>query len=554
MRSPSGSKLKITYRLIIFTIATIFSLFFCMPTFLSSYVDDNKTANSSILNFLTTGPKINLGLDLKGGLYMLLGVDTNETINSKMKSIASSVNYYLTKEEILVDKFKMNEDNLYFSIIDEQEQVKIDTMLKSIKGLDIKKGNKDYTISLTDQEKVATAKFAIDQAVETIRNRLDMFGLAEPTVAKQGEEKILVELPGIKTAQDEERARELIAKSAHLQLMALDEKRQNLAQSITQKDARAYGDIVLSDVKNEQFKYLIKEIPILDGSMLIDAKVAFDQRNNMPIINFTLNSEGARIFGDFTGANVGNRLAIVLDNKVYSAPVINERIGGGSGQISGRFSVEEANDLAIALRSGALLAPVHVLEKRSIGPSLGQDSIDKAMVALYGASILVILFMAWYYMIAGIFANIALITNILLLIATMSFFGATLTLPGMAGIVLTVGMAVDANVIINERIREMFQAGASVRLAIEKGYENAMSAIIDSNLTTLITSAALYAYGTGPIKGFAVTMSIGILASMLTAILGTHGMFEFFVNKIEKSGNLKLWFGYKVRKVENANI
>lgn len=554
MRSPSGSKLKITYRLIIFTIATIFSLFFCMPTFLSSYVDDNKTANSSILNFLTTGPKINLGLDLKGGLYMLLGVDTNETINSKMKSIASSVNYYLTKEEILVDKFKMNEDNLYFSIIDEQEQVKIDTMLKSIKGLDIKKGNKDYTISLTDQEKVATAKFAIDQAVETIRNRLDMFGLAEPTVAKQGEEKILVELPGIKTAQDEERARELIAKSAHLQLMALDEKRQNLAQSITQKDARAYGDIVLSDVKNEQFKYLIKEIPILDGSMLIDAKVAFDQRNNMPIINFTLNSEGARIFGDFTGANVGNRLAIVLDNKVYSAPVINERIGGGSGQISGRFSVEEANDLAIALRSGALLAPVHVLEKRSIGPSLGQDSIDKAMVALYGASILVILFMAWYYMIAGIFANIALITNILLLIATMSFFGATLTLPGMAGIVLTVGMAVDANVIINERIREMFQSGASVRLAIEKGYENAMSAIIDSNLTTLITSAALYAYGTGPIKGFAVTMSIGILASMLTAILGTHGMFEFFVNKIEKSGNLKLWFGYKVRKVENANI
>ncbi|ASM34967.1 preprotein translocase subunit SecD [Campylobacter sputorum subsp. bubulus] len=554
MRSPSGSKSKITYRLIIFTIATIFSLFFCMPTFLSSYVDDNKTANSSILNFLTTGPKINLGLDLKGGLYMLLGVDTNETINSKMKSIASSVNYYLTKEEILVDKFKMNEDNLYFSIIDEQEQVKIDTMLKSIKGLDIKKGSKDYTINLTEEEKAATAKFAIDQAVETIRNRLDMFGLAEPTVAKQGEEKILVELPGIKTAQDEERARELIAKSAHLQLMALDEKRQNLAQSITQKDARAYGDIVLSDVKNEQFKYLIKEIPILDGSMLIDAKVAFDQRNNMPIINFTLNSEGARIFGDFTGANVGNRLAIVLDNKVYSAPVINERIGGGSGQISGRFSVEEANDLAIALRSGALLAPVHVLEKRSIGPSLGQDSIDKAMVALYGASILVILFMAWYYMIAGIFANIALITNILLLIATMSFFGATLTLPGMAGIVLTVGMAVDANVIINERIREMFQAGASVRLAIEKGYENAMSAIIDSNLTTLITSAALYAYGTGPIKGFAVTMSIGILASMLTAILGTHGMFEFFVNKIEKSGNLKLWFGYKVRKVENANI
>lgn len=554
MRNVSSSGSKITYRLIIFIIATFLGLFFCMPTFLNSYVDDNKSLNSSFMNILTSGPKINLGLDLKGGLYMLLGVDTNETINSKMKSVASSINYFLGKEEILIDTFKLEGDSLYFSIIDEQEKIKVDTMLKTINGLDIKKGQKDYTIKLTEQEKIATAKFAIDQAVETIRNRLDMFGLAEPTVAKQGEEKILVELPGIKTAEDEERARELIAKAAHLQLMALDEKRQSLAHSINEKDARAYGDIVLSDVKNENFKYLIKEIPILDGSMLVDAKVAFDQRNNMPIINFTLNTEGARIFGDFTGSNVGNRLAIVLDNKVYSAPVINERIGGGSGQISGRFTVEEANDLAIALRSGALLAPVHVLEKRSIGPSLGQDSIDKAMVALYGASILVILFMAWYYMIAGLFANIALITNILLLIATMSFFGATLTLPGMAGIVLTVGMAVDANVIINERIREMFQSGAGVRLAIERGYENAMSAIIDSNLTTLITSSALYAYGTGPVKGFAVTMSIGILASMLTAILGTHGMFEFFEKKIEKSGNLKLWFGYKARKVENANI
>lgn len=554
MRNNTSFKSNITYRLIIFIVATILSLIFCLPTFFGSYVDDNKTKNSSVLNFLLSGPKINLGLDLKGGLYMLLGVDTNETINSKIKSIASGVNYYLGKEDILVQEFKINDDNFYFSIIDDQEQIKIDTMLKSIKGLKIQKDIKSYTIELTQEEKVATAKFAIDQAVETIRNRLDMFGLAEPTVAKQGEEKILVELPGIKTAADEERARELIAKSAHLQLMALDEKRQNLAQSISKNDARAYGDIVLSDVKNENFKYLIKEIPILDGSMLVDAKVAFDQRNNMPIINFTLNAEGARIFGDFTGNNVGNRLAIVLDNKVYSAPVINERIGGGSGQISGRFSVEEANDLAIALRSGALLAPVHVLEKRSIGPSLGQDSIDKAMLALYGASVLVILFMLWYYMIAGIFANIALITNILLLIATMSFFGATLTLPGMAGIVLTVGMAVDANVIINERIREMLQSGASVRLAIEKGYENAMSAIIDSNLTTLITSAALYAYGTGPIKGFAVTMSIGILASMLTAILGTHGMFNFFENKIEKSSNLKLWFGYKIRKVQNANI
>lgn len=543
-------KSKVTYRLIIFIIATFFGLVFCLPTFFSS----QNLPKNGVLSFLLNAPKINLGLDLKGGLHMLLGVDTDQTLKSKIKSIASSINYFLNKEEILVDKFELSDEEIYFSIFDNDEKAKIDAMLKTIDGLDVKFEDKAYKISLTQDEKIATAKFAIEQAVGTIRNRLDMFGLAEPIVAKQGEDKILVQIPGVKTQEDEERARKLIAKSAHLQLMALDEKRQSLAQSINQNDARAYGDVVLADVTNEKSKYLIKEIPILDGSMLIDAKVAFDQRNNMPIINFTLNSQGARIFADFTAQNVGNRLAIVLDDKVYSAPVINERIGGGSGQISGNFSVESANDLAIALRSGALLAPVHVLEKRSVGPSLGQDSIDKSMKALFAASILVVIFMIFYYGIAGIFADVALVTNILLLIATMSFFGATLTLPGMAGIVLTVGMAVDANVIINERIREMFRSGANLRQSIEKGYEHAMSAIIDSNLTTLITSAALYAYGTGPVKGFAVTMSIGIIASMITAILGTHGMFELFQNKIEKSANLKLWFGYKLQGAKNADI
>lgn len=542
---------KISYRLVVFIIATLFGVVFCLPTFFSS---QNSHKNDGILSFVTNGPKINLGLDLKGGLHMLLGVDTDQTLKAKIKSIASSINYFLNKEEILVDKFELSDEEILFSIFDDDEKAKIDAMLKTIDGLNVKFDSKTYTISLTQEEKVAVAKFAIDQAVGTIRNRLDMFGLAEPIVAKQGEDKILVQIPGINSQEDEERARALIAKSAHLQLMALDEKRQNLAQSITQNDARAYGDVVLPDVTNEKLKYLIKEIPILDGSMLIDAKVAFDQRNNMPIINFTLNSQGGRIFADFTAQNVGNRLAIVLDGKVYSAPVINERIGGGSGQISGNFTVESANDLAIALRSGALLAPVHILEKRSIGPSLGQDSIDKSMKALVLASVLVVLFMILYYGVAGIFADIALVTNILLLIATMSFFGATLTLPGMAGIVLTVGMAVDANVIINERIREMLRSGANLRQSIQKGYENAMSAIIDSNLTTLITSAALYAYGTGPVKGFAVTMSIGIVASMITAILGTHGMFELVQNKIEKSRNFGLWFGYKIKGAKNADI
>ena len=329
-----------------------------------------------------------------------------------------------------------------------------------------------------------------------------------------------------------------------------------MASTLSPKEASQYGDVIYQDAKDPQIKYLIKELAVLDGSMLTDARVAFDPQNNQPIINFSLNAEGARIFGDFTGANVGKRLAIVLDKKVYSAPVINERIGGGSGQISGGFSVEEAHDVAIALRSGALLAPVKMLEKRSVGPSLGQQSIEQSMLALISGAILVIAFMVVVYGLAGVIANIALVVNILMLIAIMALFGATLTLPGMAGILLTVGMAVDANVIINERIRELLRSGLSIKTSIQKGYENAMSAIVDSNLTTLITSVALYAYGTGPIKGFAVTISIGIIASMITAILGTHGIFDLIGDKIQKSGNTKLWFGYKIKAkgCNNASI
>ena len=520
---------KITYRLIIFLIALIFGVGFSMPSFLQTQ----------------SGSKINLGLDLQGGLYMLLGVEADEAIHSKVKSVASSINYYAGKEDILIDSFKIRDDRVDFNLMDSDDQKKIDAMLKEIQGLDVQKEGLKYSITLTQTEQAETIEYAINQAVETIRNRLDQFGLAEPTVARQGKENILVELPGVKTAADEQRARGLIAKAAHLQLMALDEKRQSQVGSMSLVEAESYGVIVYPDVKNDQMKYAVKNIPVLDGSMLTDARVAFDQRTNAPIINFTLNAEGARIFGDFTGANVGKRLAIVLDGRVYSAPVINERIGGGSGQISGGFSVEEAHDLAIALRSGALLAPVKMLEKRSIGPSLGADSINKSMSALIGASVLIVLFMVAYYGFSGILANIALIANVFILIAVMAMFGATLTLPGMAGVVLTIGMAVDANVIINERIREFLREGHQIAVSVKKGYENAMSAIIDANLTTLITSAVLYAYGTGPVKGFAVTMSIGIVASMLTAILGTRGMFDSIMNKIEKSGNTKIWFGFK---------
>jgi preprotein translocase subunit SecD len=328
--------------------------------------------------------------------------------------------------------------------------------------------------------------------------------------------------------------------------MAVDEERSMRVNDLSGAEASSYGDIILEDALQPNLKHLVNEIPILDGTMLTNAQVGYDQ-NNRPVINFSLNSAGAQIFGDFTGKSVGKRLAIVLDGKVYSAPVINERIGGGSGQISGNYSVAEANDLAIALRSGALLAPIYMMEKRSVGPSLGADSIKASMVALISGFGLVVLFMMVYYRRAGVIANIALVVNILLIVAVMALFGATLTLPGMAGIVLTVGMAVDSNVIINERIREVLAEGASVKKAIDMGYQNAMRAITDSNITTLIAAIALYVYGTGPIKGFAITISIGIIASMITAILGTHGIYIMLQDRIEKSKNIAKWFGMKRR-------
>jgi len=324
-----------------------------------------------------------------------------------------------------------------------------------------------------------------------------------------------------------------------LELYLVDEEH----RATTPEEAKKYGDILLPDKDNPKRLWLLKTPPVLDGSMIINATVGFTQKTNQPAIFFTLNSEGARIFGDVTGKNVGKRLAIVVDNRVYSAPTIQERIGGGSGQIT-VGSPDEAHILAIALRSGSLPAPVVLLEQRSVGASLGADSIRNSMIALISGFVIVVLFMAWYYKTAGIIADIALITNLFLILSIMALFGATLTLPGMAGIVLTVGMAVDANVIINERIRELIREGKPIRQAIEGGYKNAMSAILDANITTLIAAVALFAYGTGTIKGFAITMAIGIMASMLTAILGTHGIWEFLLSSGKKI--TPKYFGMKV--------
>ncbi|WP_121627408.1 protein translocase subunit SecD [Poseidonibacter antarcticus] len=514
------------YRLVIFALSIIFGVAFAIPSFMQT----------------DSGKKISLGLDLQGGLHMRLGVNTNEAVTSKIKTIATSIKYYADDEDLLIDGLSIDNESVSFTILDKDEIPKMDEMLKQIKGLDISKDELSYTLKLTAADIAKTEDLAVSQAVETIRNRLDQFGLAEPSVVRQGATDIVVELPGIKTLAEEKAARELISKPAKLELMEVDEQRADQVYTLSRSQASEYGDIILEDTKDANTKYLVKEIPILNGSQVIDAQVAFDQ-SNQAIINFTLNSTGARIFGDFTGKSIGKRLAVVLDGKVYSAPNIRERIGGGSGQISGGFTLVEAGNVAIALRSGALPASVNLLEKRSVGPSLGADSIKASLIALISGLAIVFFFMIVYYRRAGVIANIALITNIFIIISVMAMFGATLTLPGMAGIVLTVGMAVDSNVIINERIRELLKSGVSVTKAIEDGYSNAMRAILDANVTTLLVAVILYAYGTGPIKGFAVTISIGILASMLTAILGTHGIYEALLGKISKDKDLKKWFG-----------
>jgi len=520
---------NLNYRVVIFLFAFVFGVIFSIPSLTQS----------------EEGKRITLGLDLQGGLHMLLSIQSEVAVESKLKSIGTSIKYNLEGEDIIFDDLKITDAVVSFELLDKDDMTKVTKLLaEEFTGLTVTQNDMLFKLSLSDKLIEETKQNAINQAVDTIRNRLNMFGLAEPTVAKQGKDKILVEVPGIKTEADELRIKELIAKAAHLQMMAVDEDRASRVDTMTDGEAKQFGDIILRDVANEKTKYLLYSIPILDGSMLVDAKVGYDRKNNQPLISFKLNGQGAKIFGDFSGRSVGKRMAVVLDGKVYSAPVIRERIGGGSGQISGNFTPQEAHDVAIALRSGALLAPVVVEEERSVGPSLGADSIKASSIALVIGFLSVVLFMFVYYGMAGVISNVALVANLFLILAIMSLFEATLTLPGMAGIVLTVGMAVDANVIINERIRELLHEGNSLTKSIEQGYNNAFTAIWDANVTTLIAAVVLFAYGTGPIKGFSLTISIGILASMLTAILGTHGIYQWVLPKIKKD-KLNFWFGIK---------
>ncbi|MEK6632808.1 MAG: protein translocase subunit SecD, partial [Nitrospirota bacterium] len=396
---------------------------------------------------------------------------------------------------------------------------------------------------------------AINQALETIRNRIDQFGVSEPLVQRQGLKQIVVQLPGVK---EPKRAKDLIKETALLEFKMLDEDNQMKmdfpARIPKEKEAEVLaqfqgkvpeGDQILFEHQidkdtGREFRtpYLVKKRVMLTGDVLSDARVSIGEFND-PYVSITFDGKGGREFERITGENIKKRMAVVLDNTIYSAPVIQDRISGGRAQITGTFSTQEANDLAIVLRAGALPAPLKIIQDLTVGPSLGQDSIDQGVKSTLIAGLLVVVFMMVYYRLSGVIADFALLLNLLCLLGALSALNATLTLPGIAGIVLTIGMGVDSNVLIFERIREELRAGKAVRLAVDGGYDKALLTIIDAHVTTLITGVALFLFGTGPIKGFAVTLCLGIAINLFTAFVGTKVVFDL-LNQGKKVDTLSI--------------
>ncbi len=478
--------------------------------------------------------KIHLGLDLQGGMYLLLGVQGDKAVESYMEQIKNNLRDDLKERGIPVGKLETEKAGrivLEFSGAKEKVDNLLSqrfTMLRELSASGGEGGIWKYQLVLDSKEIEQIGKRAVEQALEIIRNRIDQFGVSEPEITLQGTDQILVQLPGIK---DPQRAINLIGQTALLEFKLLDEEG-NPEEAL--KGNVPPGDIILYQKSADpqtgavrRVPYLLKEKTLMTGEFIKDARVALDSQFHEPYVAIEFTDVGAKLFEQITAANVKKRLAIILDNNVVSAPVIQERIAGGRAQITGRFDMKEASDLAIALRSGALPAPVKILEQRTVGPSLGQDSIHKGIVSTLIAAGLVVLFMIVYYRFAGVIADVALVLNIIITLAVLALFRATLTLPGIAGLVLSVGMAVDANILIHERIKEELRFGKTVRAAIDQGYHRAFSAIIDSNLTTLISGIILYQFGTGPVKGFAVTLSIGILANIFTAVYITRVIFDY---------------------------
>jgi preprotein translocase subunit SecD len=481
--------------------------------------------------------RIRLGLDLQGGMHLVLEVDAAKAVESTLERTVNDLKETMMDKRIRFRAIERGKERgTVFEFPDAAARDAFDALLKNeypdleTVGAEMVDGRGQVTLKINDKRAVEIKKMAVEQSLETIRNRVDQFGITEPEIIPQGTDRIIVQLPGIK---DTTRAKSLIGRTALLEFKLVDEEH-SVEDAL--KGIIPEGSIVAYETRldrtsgrRSQTPILLRNKSLLTGDALENAKVQIGDRFGEPHVSLKFNAQGARDFDRITGENVKKRLAIVLDGMVHSAPVIQERISGGQAQITGSFTMEEATDLAIVLRAGALPAPVNILEERTVGPSLGQDSIDKGTWASIVAGILIMVFMVIYYRLTGLLADLALAMNMLLLLGIMVAFKATLTLPGIAGIVLTIGMAVDANVLINERIREELRLGKTPRAAVEAGYAKAFLTIFDSNVTTLVAALFLFGFGTGPIKGFAVTLTIGIVVSMFTAVFVTRILFDHFV-------------------------
>jgi preprotein translocase subunit SecD len=472
---------------------------------------------------------INLGLDLQGGIHLVLGVDLDRGVENFLDRIAGDVRAALQRKGIGTQVTRQGSTGLVVQLTSPQAFSDAQRALADFAEFDTRSQDPAAgRIELVLKEKVTADRrnSFVDQALKVIRNRVDQFGVAEPTIQKQGDNRILVQLPGI---QDPARAKALIGKTAILEFKLVDETA-DVARAVQEGpppgDEVLYGRRIDRTTKAEtRVPYVVHKETLLTGDLISDATVRVSDVGE-PYVSVTFDSVGARVFGEVTEKNVGKSLAIVLDGTVHSAPVIRERIPSGQAQISGGFTFAEASDLAIVLRSGSLQAPVRVLEERTVGPSLGADSVRKGVMSTAAGALAVFLFMLVYYRLAGAIADAALLLNLAVLLAAMAWFQATLTLPGIAGIVLTIGMAVDTNILIFERIREEFRLGKTVRAAIDAGFRRAFTTVIDTHVTVVVSGVILYQFGTGPVKGFAVSLMIGIVASLFTAVFFTRVVFD----------------------------
>lgn len=485
-----------------------------------------------------------LGLDLRGGLHLEYEVEGEKAVEIQADRYAFSLRDYLLKKEIKADVTTSGSQ----IIVTPPTSEILNIIEKEFAVVELIESKEKLVYKIKDSEARRIANDAADQAIETIRNRIDQFGVTEPTIVRQGENEIVVQLPGVK---DPNRAIDLIGKTAQLEFRIVDDEAKvaaELPQVIAPgeeevlkeqlKDKIPEGDEILFESKiNDEtgevvgkIPYLLKRHAALTGDLLNDARVNLNSYGE-PYVSLELNAAGAEIFEDVTGANIGKRLAIVLDNTVYSAPVIRDRIAGGNAMIEGQFSMDEAKDLSIILRAGALPAPLKMLQNVTVGPSLGRDSIEAGKIAGIIGTIAVLIFMIFYYRLSGLIADFALFLNVILLLGAMASLNATLTLPGIAGIILAIGMAVDSNVLMFERMREELRAGKTPVAAVDSGYRKAFWTIFDSHVTTLITAAVLFQFGTGPIKGFAITLSLGVSINLFTALIGTKTVFDVLLTK-----------------------